>query len=82
MRIGEVREVADTGAAAADTARRPSATVGYLAAASGVSYETTVRAVRTLTETGLLRELTGRRRGRVFAHDRYLAILSEGAQPL
>jgi Fic family protein len=62
--------------------RRPVATVDYLAAASGVSYGTTVRAVRTLTETGLLRELTGRRRGRVFAYDRYLAILSDGAQPL
>ena len=62
--------------------RRPVATIDYLADASGVSYATAVRAVRTLTETGLLRELTGRRRDRVFAYDRYLAILSEGAQPL
>jgi Fic family protein len=62
--------------------RRPVASIDYLAYASGVSYATAVRAVRTLTETGLLRELTGRRRGRVFAYDRYLAILSEGAQPL
>ncbi len=62
--------------------RRPVATIDYLADASGVSYATAVRAVRTLTEIGLLRELTGRRRGRVFAYDRYLVILSEGAQPL
>jgi len=106
--------VADTGAAAVDTAhrllalfeadaqairdvgrvagnvlrvydvlrRRPVATVDYLAVASEVPYATTARAVATLTEMGLLRELTGRRRGRVFAYDRYLAILSEGAQPL
>lgn len=62
--------------------RRPVATIDYLAAEGGVSYATAVRAVKTLTETGLLRELTGRRRGRVFAYDRYLTILSEGAQAL
>ncbi len=62
--------------------RRPVATIDYLATESGVSYATAVRAVKALTETGLLRELTGRRRGRVFAYDRYLAILSEGAQAL
>ncbi|NLE44018.1 MAG: Fic family protein [Chloroflexi bacterium] len=62
--------------------RRPVATIDYLAAGSGVSYATAVRAVKTLTEAGLLRELTGRRRGRVFAYDRYLTILSEGAQAL
>lgn len=62
--------------------RRPVATIDYLATEGGVSYATAVRAVKTLTEIGLLRELTGRRRGRVFAYDRYLAILSEGAQAL
>ena len=62
--------------------RRPVATIDYLAGASGIPYTTAARAVRALTETGLLGELTGRRRGRVFAYNRYLAILSEGAQPL
>lgn len=38
--------------------------------------------VEALIELGILRELTGRRRGQVFACDRYLAILNEGAQPL
>lgn len=32
-------------------------------------------------ELGHARELTGFRRNRVFAYDRYLAILSEGTEP-
>jgi hypothetical protein len=31
---------------------------------------------------GFVRELTGHRRNRVFAYDRYLAILSEGTEPI
>lgn len=30
--------------------------------------------------TGIARELTGRRRNRVFVYDRYLAILNEGTE--
>ena len=32
--------------------------------------------------TLLLRELTGRRRNRIFAYDRYLGVLNEGTEPL
>jgi hypothetical protein len=35
-----------------------------------------------LADLGLARELTGNRRNRVFAYDRYLAILGEGTEPL
>ena len=41
--------------------------------------ENRTRAVDALVNLGILRELTGRRRGRVFAYDRYIAILNEGA---
>jgi hypothetical protein len=34
-----------------------------------------------LTGLHIARELTGKRRNRVFAYDGYLAILNEGAQP-
>ena len=34
--------------------------------------------MRTLERTGIVRELTGRRRNRMFAYDRYVSIISEG----
>jgi hypothetical protein len=33
-----------------------------------------------LVELGIARELTGRARSRLFAYDRYLAILNEGTE--
>jgi len=43
----------------------------------------TIRAaIDSLMELGIVNELTGQRRNRVFAYQRYLEILSEGAQPL
>ena len=43
----------------------------------------TIRAaIRTLEAMEIVNELTGQRRHRVFAYSDYLAILSEGAQPL
>jgi hypothetical protein len=36
----------------------------------------------SLLGLGLVRELTGYRRNRVFAYDRYLAILGEGTEPM
>jgi ribosomal protein S25 len=38
--------------------------------------------MRVLENLGIVRELTGRRRSRVYTYDRYLAILSEGTEPL
>ena len=34
--------------------------------------------MRTLEREGIVRELTGRRRNRLFAYDRYVDIISEG----
>jgi hypothetical protein len=35
-----------------------------------------------LVALGILRETTGRRRGRIFAYERYIDILSHGTEPL
>lgn len=58
--------------------RRPVANVDYLARQAGIAYPTAARAIDALVNLGILRELTGRKRGRIFAYDRYLAILHEG----
>lgn len=60
---------------------RPVATVNDLAARADVSYPTAARAVAALQGLGIVREITGRSRGRVFAYGRYVEILNEGAEP-
>jgi Fic family protein len=61
---------------------RPVATIQELAKRSGVTFPTASKAVETLVALGIVRELTGAKRNRVFAYDRYLAILNEGAEPI
>jgi len=62
--------------------RRPVTSIDHVARETGVAYTTAARAVDALVGLGILRELTGRRRGRVFAYDQYLETLSEGAEAL
>ena len=38
--------------------------------------------MQLLVGLGIVRELTGQRRNRVFVYDAYLKILNEGGQPL
>jgi Fic family protein len=61
---------------------KPLATISDLKARAGVSYPTAAKAVELLEQSGVVRELTGGRRNRIFAYDRYLSILSEGTEPL
>ncbi len=61
---------------------RPLATLNALAASTGASFPTATRAVDALERLGIVREITGRKRERVFAYTRYLAILNEGTEPL
>jgi Fic family protein len=83
VRIQELGRAAPNALRIFDALRqRPVAGIDHLARRTGVAYPTAARAVGALVILGVLRELTGRRRGRVFAYDGYLAILSEGTQPL
>ncbi len=61
---------------------RPLATLNALTERTGASYPTVARAVEALENLGIVREITGRKRERVFAYTRYLAILNEGTEPL
>jgi Fic family protein len=62
--------------------QRPVSTATAIAKLSGISDPSVNSALRTLQEVGIVREITGRKRGRVFTYAKYLAILSEGTEPL
>jgi Fic family protein len=61
---------------------RPLATLNALAERTAASYPTVARAVGALERLGIVHEITGRKRERVFAYARYLEILNEGTEPL
>ena len=62
--------------------RRPLTSTKQLKELSGLSFPTAGKALEILVNLGIARELTGGRRNRLFAYDAYLAILSEGTEPL
>jgi len=47
-----------------------------------MSFPTASKAMSSLVELGIARELTGQRRNRVFVYDAYLVISSEGGEPV
>ena len=57
---------------------RPVRSVPEAAAHAGLSFPTAANAMRTLERAGVVRELTGRKRNRLFSYDRYVSIISEG----
>ncbi|HYD54271.1 MAG TPA: Fic family protein [Gemmatimonadaceae bacterium] len=61
---------------------RPVASIASLSARTGLSIPAVTSALEGLERIGLAREITGRRKGRLFAYANYLAILSEGTEPL
>ncbi len=61
---------------------RPTLSIRGIAERTGLSNPAATSAVDLLVELGIAREMTGRRRGRVFGYAEYIDILSEGAEPL
>ena len=59
---------------------RPLASIQEVCTRSGLSFPAATTAMKMLVELGIARELTGKRRNRVFAYDRYLSILNEGTE--
>ena len=62
--------------------RQPVITVPRLVKKHGFSGPTANSALRLLMEKGLVREITGYARNRVFAYTEYLRTLNEGTEPL
>ena len=61
---------------------QPYSTAATSAERLGSSVPTVIAALAVLERLGVVEEITGRRRGRVYAYEKYLAILNEGAEPL
>jgi len=60
---------------------RPIQSVSNICTGTGLSFPAASSAMDLLVELGIARELTGKRRNRLFLYDRYVAILSEGTEP-
>lgn len=62
--------------------KRPIANIGAVSRAMKLSVPTVTAAVQHLTQIGIIREITGGRRNRVFSYPRYLAIVAAGTEPI
>ena len=62
--------------------RQPITTIPRLAARTRLSVPGATAALERLIALGLVREVSGRRRGRVYSYTEYVALLSEGTEPL
>ncbi len=60
---------------------RPILSMSAIRDATGLSFPAVSSSMDLLVELGIARELTGKRRNRLFVYDRYLAILNEGTEP-
>lgn len=62
--------------------KKPLAGIGALADVLQLSIPTVTDALNHLVRLGIAKEVTGKRRARLFGYTRYLKILSEGTEPL
>jgi Fic family protein len=62
--------------------QNPFLTATHIVRQTGLSMPTVNAALTDLERCGIVEEVTGRKRGRVFGYRRYLAILNEGTDPL
>ena len=61
---------------------QPIVTIQTVASRLGVSFATARGSLEKLIDIGVVREMTGRRRGRSYAYTDYLAVLDRGTDPL
>ncbi len=61
---------------------RPLITLREICDRAVMTFPAAAKGMRALELLGMVREITGRRRDRVFMYDQYMKILSEGTEPL
>lgn len=62
--------------------RKPLAVISEIVEALNLSTPTVTASIQKLEELGLVREITGKQRGRVFVYEKYLRILQRGTEPI
>jgi Fic family protein len=62
--------------------KNPISSIQKLAKVTGLTIPTTTLALEKLYNLGIVKELTGLKRGRLFAYRKYISVLSEGTEPL
>lgn len=62
--------------------RRPMLTIQSAARELNLSVPTVGKSLALMLSAGIVREVTGKRRGRLFAYTKYLALLTGGTEPL
>ena len=62
--------------------QKPIIAIPDTARESGMSAPTAAKSIQHLRDLGLLREITGKQRGRMFVYSDYLGILSQGTEPI
>jgi Fic family protein len=62
--------------------RNPIVSIPGAAERIGISAPTVAKSLEHMQQLGMLREITGRQRHRLFVYDAYLAILNEGTEPI
>jgi len=86
---GDRRKIEALGRSAASALRvhhysrtHPILSIAFAAEGAGMTFPTAAGAIESLEQLGILQEITGKQRDRVFAYRSYLDILSEGTEPL
>ena len=62
--------------------RRPITTIANATVQLRFTAPTVRSAVENLESLGIVREITGKQRDRIYVYDRYVKILDEGTEPL
>ncbi|MDX2257472.1 MAG: Fic family protein [Hyphomicrobiaceae bacterium] len=62
--------------------RRPIVSIPTVSKKLGLTHPTVHSAMEHLQKLGIVQELTGRKRGRLYCYSRYLALLEEGTEPI
>jgi len=60
---------------------RPLQSIKDMANGLDLSYPAVSRSLEALENLGIVREITGRQRNRIYAYQAFLELLNEGAQP-